>query len=204
MNKYFLLCIALMMSILSYGQDKVSSYEMSYFRGIYDISYISYPTAYYLYVDAKSLDGIYAEGGISMNESQYLLFIKSLQKAKQAYVMNSLMNKTHKLTRTSLHISSIIDTYYLVDKNWKSKLNTKFVFDFLVIDSTRHLLVIKPSRLSMNKAQNIILTFSNVQEIDMFITALSSRTKFNSGIDSTKIEINTNSVDITKKIDSIK
>lgn len=169
-----------LMAMVSFGQEKYTTYETSYIQKIYEVS-ISHKDngKYTLYVDMMSMDKLSKSGGIMITEKEHDLFLSTLNEAKVKYTEWVTTAKENNVTnfRKPMTYKVKVGGFFQYGSEWNFQYVVNLIFSFSIIDGN-HLLLVAAGPLTSSSNQymthdGFVSVFQNEKEIDDFINILS-------------------------------
>jgi hypothetical protein len=182
--KKILLIITLFTSIISFGQDKFTTYESSYIDKSYniDISIKDYPK-FTLYINAYSLDKLHDKGGFMVTNKRHQAFLDALSQAKNKYQEWTNVAKENSVTELDkpMKIDLRTEAYFMYGNKWQFDYGVFPSFYFKVAEDERglqYILIVRSGELKSSSNEymsvdGVAFAFSSVEEIDDFISKIS-------------------------------
>lgn len=182
--KKILLIITLFTSIISFGQEKFTTYKGTYVETPYniDISVKDYPK-FTLYIDALSLDDLHDKGGFMVDDDKHQAFIDALNQAKSKYEEWYTVAKENNVTELikPMKIDLRTAAYFMYGNKWQFDYGVFPTFYFKIVKNERglkHLLIVRSEELTSSsnefmEVDGFAFIFSSADEIDDFISKIS-------------------------------
>ncbi len=168
------------MTIVTFGQEKYTSYDNVYSGSKYDVQISSKDsTKYTLYVDMMSLDKLSKSGGVMIDEKAHEKFTATLLEAQVKYgewVKTASDNNVTELDKT-MTLKTKVSGYFLYGSKWNFQFVVNLTFDFKIIDG-KNLLIVRTGKMTSSSNQfmthdGFVFVFSSTEEITEFLDVLS-------------------------------
>jgi len=168
------------MNIVTFGQEKYTSYDNLYSLSKYDVEISSKDsTTYRLYVNMMSLDKIFKSGGVIIDENSHEKFTKTLLESQVKYeewVKIANDNNVKELDKT-MSLKTKVIGYFLYGSEWNFQTFVNLIFDFKIING-KNLLIVRTGEMISSSNQfmkndGFVFVFSSTEEITEFLDVLS-------------------------------
>jgi hypothetical protein len=168
------------MTIITFSQEKYTSYDNLYSGSKYDVQISSKDsTSYKLYVDMMSLDKLSKSGGVMLDENAHEKFISTLLEAQIKYeewIKTANVNNVTELDKT-MTLRTKVSGYFLYGSKWNFQFVVNLTFDFKIIDG-KSLLIVRTGKMTSSSNQfmtndGFVFVFSSTEEITEFLDVLS-------------------------------
>lgn len=168
------------MTIITFSQEKYTSYDNVYSGSKYDVQISSKDsTSYKLYVDMMSLDKLSKSGGVMLDENAHEKFISTLLEAQIKYeewIKTANDNNVTELDKT-MTLRTKVSGYFLYGSKWNFQFVVNLTFDFKIIDG-KSLLIVRTGKMTSSSNQfmtndGFVFVFSSTEEITEFLDVLS-------------------------------
>ena len=168
------------MTIITFSQEKYTSYDNVYSGSKYDVQISSKDsTSYKLYVDMMSLDKLSKSGGVMLDENAHEKFISTLLEAQIKYeewIKTANVNNVTELDKT-MTLRTKVSGYFLYGSKWNFQFVVNLTFDFKIIDG-KSLLIVRTGKMTSSSNQfmtndGFVFVFSSTEEITEFLDVLS-------------------------------
>jgi len=174
-----ILMMCSVMTIVTFGQEKYTSYDNVYIGSKYDVQISSKDsTKYTLYVDMMSLDKLSKSGGVMIDEKAHEKFTTTLLEAQVKYeewIKTANENNVTELDKT-MTLKTKVSGYFLYGSKWNFQFVVNLTFDFKIIDG-KNLLIVRTGKMTSSSNQfmthdGFVFVFSSTEEITEFLDVL--------------------------------
>jgi hypothetical protein len=174
------LIVCSVMTIVTFGQEKYTSYDNVYSGSKYDVQIsVKDSTKYTLYVDMMSLDKLSKSGGVMIDEKAHEKFTTTLLEAQVKYeewVKIANDNNVTEFNKT-MSLKTKVGGYFLYGSKWNFQFVVNLTFDFKIIDG-KNLLIVRTGKMTSSSNQfmthdGFVFVFSSTEEITEFLDVLS-------------------------------
>lgn len=181
MKKVFMMTLMMcLMTMVSFGQEKYTSYDNLYVEKTYDVS-LSYKDngKYTLYVDMMSMDNLSNNGGVMISEKEHDSFLSTLNEAKMKYSEWVTTAKDNNVTDLSkpMTYKTKVGGFFQYGNTWNFQYVVNLTFNFKIVDG-KNLLIVRTGKLTSSSNRYIthdgfVFVFQSEKEIDDFVNILS-------------------------------
>lgn len=172
--------ITLLVTVLTYSQDKYTTYTSLYFNKDFkiDISKEKNNTISF-WIDAYSMDKLSKKSSIKLKQKSIPNFIGLLEKAKEKYIEWTKVAKENNVDKLNKNVEYNSEKYtsaFLYGK-WKFDYNVKLKARYLILEN-KYLMIIEnmyPLKASDNQyidSKGFAIVFENEKEFDDFIAKI--------------------------------